>query len=101
MKKAILVLGPPRSGTSVISHVVHELGVDFGSHDRFVDPGVHVFNPIFFELQSLNDLNDEIFGYFSVRYTDFNWMPREGDFDEAVILAFEKKISDFFLKEFF
>jgi len=100
MKKAILVLGPPRSGTSVISHVVHELGVDFGSHDRFVDPGVHVFNPIFFELQSLNDLNDEIFGYFSVRYTDFNWMPREGDFDEAVILAFEKKISDFFLKEF-
>ena len=65
MKKAILVLGAPRSGTSVVSHVIHKLGVDFGNHDRFVDPKVHVFNPIFFELQSLNNLNDEIFAYFS------------------------------------
>ena len=100
MKKAILVLGAPRSGTSVVSHVIHKLGVDFGNHDRFVDPKVHVFNPIFFELQSLNNLNDEIFAYFSKKFTNFDWVPGEGDFGNEVIAKFEKKITEFIDDEF-
>ena len=100
MKKAILVLGAPRSGTSVVSHVIHKLGVDFGNHDRFVDPQVHAFNPIFFELQSLNNLNDEIFAYFSKNFTNFDWVPDEGDFGNAVIAKFEKKIAEFIDEEF-
>ena len=100
MKKAILVLGAPRSGTSVVSHVIHKLGVDFGNHDRFVDPKVHVFNPIFFELQSLNNLNDEIFAYFSKKFTNFDLVPGEGDFGNEVIAKFEKKITEFIDDEF-
>jgi len=100
MKKAILVLGAPRSGTSVVSHVINKLGVNFGSHDRFVDPQVHAFNPIFFELQSLNNLNDEIFAYFAKNFTNFDWVPDEGDFGNAVIAKFEKKITEFVDEEF-
>jgi GT2 family glycosyltransferase len=100
MKKAILVLGPPRSGTSVVSHVIHKLGVDFGNHDRFVDPKVHTYNPIFFELQSLNNLNDEIFAHFSKTFFNFDWVPNESVFDNAVIKKFEKKIIEFIDGEF-
>ncbi len=100
MKKAILVLGAPRSGTSVVSHIIHKLGADFGSHDRFVDSQVHTFNPIFFELQSLNNLNDEIFAYFSKKFINFDWVPNEEDFGNEVIAKFEKKITKFIDDEF-
>jgi len=74
--------------------------VNFGSHDRFVDPQAHPLNPIFFELQSLNDLNDEVFAYFSKKFTKFDWVPRESEFGSEVIAKFEKKISEFIDDEF-
>lgn len=100
MKNAVLVLGPPRSGTSVVSHVLNKLGLDFGSHDRFVDQKVHTHNPIFFELQSLNDLNDELFAHFSKKFTDFDWVPTEADFTNSVISKFESAIEKFINDEF-
>lgn len=100
MKKAILILGPPRSGTSAISHILNKLGVNFGSHDRFVDPVIHPWNPIFFELQSLNNLNDEIFSCFSKTYANFDWLPIEDDFDLPLVEEFEKKIISFIQEEF-
>ena len=100
MKKAILVLGPPRSGTSVISHIIHKLGVNFGKHENFVDPAIHKFNPIFFELQSLNDLNDNVFRHFSKKYTEFDWLPVIANFDELVISKFENEIESFIKYEF-
>ena len=100
MKKVIFVIGPPRSGTSAVSHVIHKLGVDFGSFDRFVDPEIYTHNPVFFELQSLNELNDEIFKYFSKTYSKFDWMPELGDFSHDVIHKFENKIFKFIKEEF-
>lgn len=100
MKTAVLVLGPPRSGTSVVAHVLNELGVDFGDHDRFVDANTFSHNPIFFELQELNKINDEIFGYFSKFYTDFDWVPTISDFTESVLEKFETIIVNFIKTEF-
>ncbi len=94
------MLGAPRSGTSVISHLLNKLGVDFGDYTRFVDPVVHHFNPIFFELQSLNDLNDDIFKYFSKEYAKFNWLPMEKDFKGDVVDEFENKIINLIESEF-
>jgi len=36
MKTAFLVVGAQRSGTSVVSHMLSELGVNFGDRDRFI-----------------------------------------------------------------
>ena len=95
-----MIFGPPRSGTSVVSHLIHKFGVDFGYHDRFVDPQVHIFNPIFFELRSLNELNDEIFLHFSKNYHDFDWLPEESNFCDATIRKFQKNITSFVEDEF-
>ena len=91
-KIAILILGAPRSGTSLISHVISELGFYFGEPERFVDPVTHPWNPIFFELQSLNDLNDEIAQALGANFLDFDWFPLKEDFNDELILGFEKKI---------
>lgn len=57
---ATLVLSPPRSGTSAISHFLSNCGFDFGDPRNFVDTEVHKHNPIFFELEWVNRLNDDI-----------------------------------------
>jgi hypothetical protein len=59
-KVAVLVLAPPRSGTSAISHFLSNCGFDFGDPRHFVDTEVHKHNPIFFELEWVNRLNDEL-----------------------------------------
>jgi len=48
-KKAILIFGPPRSGTSLASSILDKLGVYFGEKKDFVDPTKIKINPIFFE----------------------------------------------------
>lgn len=69
---AVLVLGPPRSGTSAVSHVLSELGVEFGRPERFVDPDRNTHNPIFFELQALNDLNNRVLAAAGLQYELFD-----------------------------
>ena len=100
MKRAILVLGPPRSGTSVCSHVLSKLGVDFGDPDRFVDSKEHKHNPIFFELKTLNEINDRVFEYFSRRYEHFDWLPTESDFSVELVEELEPMVIHFLENEF-
>jgi hypothetical protein len=69
----VFVLGPPRSGTSAVAHVLEGLGVSFGERDRFVDATANSHNPVFFELRSLNDLNAEIIRTgLGFEYADFS-----------------------------
>lgn len=100
MKRAILVLGPPRSGTSVCSHVLSKLGVDFGDTDRFVDSKEHKHNPIFFELKTLNEINDRVFEYFSRKYEHFDWLPTESDFSLELVEELEPIVIQFLENEF-
>lgn len=99
-KTAVLVLGAPRSGTSAISHVLSMLGVDFGKPDRFVDPTLNTHNPIFFELRSLNALNEQVIDWFGHKYSDFSFVPLREDFDAEILQRFlplcEGLISDEF-----
>ena len=88
-KKAILVVGPPRSGTSAVANVISKLGVYFGDPAKFVDPEQQKHNPIFFELSSLNRINDEIFQYFLKNWSDFDWIPDRSDFSESVCSRFQ------------
>ncbi|MHB1271861.1 MAG: sulfotransferase [Rhodanobacter sp.] len=81
----ILVLGAPRSGTSAVSHMLSELGVYFGQPEQFIDPGKFQYNPMFFELASLNALNESIITGFGHRYEDFDFLPSWEDFDEATV----------------
>lgn len=71
-KVAVLVIGAPRSGTSAVSNMLSAFGVYFGMADRFVDPSTHTHNPIFFELDSLNNLNDEFFAELGHSYGQFD-----------------------------
>jgi hypothetical protein len=89
----VFVFGPPRSGTSAIAHVLERLGVSFGDHSRFIDPSIHTHNPIFFELRSLNELNDEIIrGEFGFDYTDFSRPAVPSDYDLEKIRRWHAEI---------
>lgn len=99
-RRAILVVGAPRSGTSIAAQVVSRLGVDFGNPDRFVDPQLNRHNPIFFELESLNQINDAIFGYFFKEWSNFDWLPQKSDFSESVCNLFRNSILQFIAQEF-
>ena len=100
MKRAIIVVGAPRSGTSVVSHVINRLGVSFGDPKRFVDAEQNKHNPMFFELQELNTINDEIFLCFHKKWADFYWQPLVTDFPESVISLFDVRIKSFIESEF-
>lgn len=88
MKRAILVLGAQRSGTSVTSHILAELGVQFGDRDRFIH---FEHNPIFFELKWVNELNNQIVQAIGHQYIDF-FLPLESDFRTAEVQAQTQKI---------
>lgn len=79
-KTAVIVLGAPRSGTSAVSQMLANVGVFFGRPEDFVDPAVETHNPIFFELQSLNDINDQLLEGIEVSYGDFDYLPEGLDF---------------------
>lgn len=99
-KTAVLVLGAPRSGTSAVSNLLSELGVDFGQPERFVDPTVHTHNPAFFELQSLNALNEQIVTWFGYAYASFEFLPLRNDFDAEQVQRFLPLCKRFLESEF-
>lgn len=92
-RNAILVVGPPRSGTSAVCHVLNECGIDFGDPADFVDPAVNLHNPVFFELVELNDLNDRMMERLGWRYSDFNALPLQEDFDSSLADEFEPEVA--------
>ncbi|MCZ2126850.1 MAG: glycosyltransferase [Anaerolineales bacterium] len=99
-RRAILVVGAPRSGTSAAAQVISRLGVNFGNPDRFIDPQLNRHNPIFFELESLNRINDAIFGYFDKEWSDFDWLPKREVFSESVSNLFYSPVLQFIEQEF-
>lgn len=68
-RNAFLVMGAPRSGTSVTSNVLNTLGVNFGNKERFLDATQHKHNPIFFEFQWSNDINNSL-----LKEVNQNWL---------------------------
>ncbi|TDI45238.1 MAG: glycosyltransferase [Acidobacteria bacterium] len=97
---AVLVIGAPRSGTSCVSHVISKLGFSFGDPKRFVDPTEHPWNPVFFELRSLNDLNNQIVDALGYDYLRFDWLPLKRQYKPSLIKAFEAAIQEFLTTEF-
>src|ERR1700722_5891813 len=75
-----VVIGLPRSGTSSICQLLDNLGVYFGDKSKFVDPTKHTHNPIFYELQWVNELNDQIFKHWGCNYFPDEILPIESDF---------------------
>jgi hypothetical protein len=98
-KTCILVTGLPRSGTSSVSHLLDHLGVYFGDSAHFLDTSVHKHNPVFYELQWINDLNDRVIAALGSSYfADF--FPIESDFDSDRMRALETEAVELFRSEF-
>lgn len=99
-KIAFLILGSPRSGTSFLSHVLSKHKIFFGRNDRFIDPQEIPINPIFFELQSVNKLNDEILKYLNFNYSNFNLIPNVKNINKNNLEFIKQKIIDLISDEF-
>ena len=99
-RTAVMVVGPPRSGTSAISGVIEALGFSFGSHERFVDPKIYAYNPIFYELESLNRLNDRIIESFGCIFNDHDCLLAPSDYTDEVFERFFGEIRDLVATEF-
>lgn len=94
-RNTILVVGPPRSGTSAVCHVLNECGIDFGDPAKFVDPAVNAHNPLFFELVELNELNERMIARMGWSYNDFNATPLQDDFTSALADEFDEDVTQF------
>lgn len=88
MKTALIVLGVQRSGTSVTSHVLSQLGVNFGHSNHFIQ---FEHNPIFFELDWVNAINSQIIQQLGYQYTDF-FLPVEQNFETKQFLELEQEL---------
>lgn len=88
MKTAFLILGAQRSGTSVTSHMLSKFGVDFGEPRNFLQAE---HNPIFFELNWVNDSNNKLIKALGYKYTDF-FLPLEEDFAKVNTTEIEKEL---------
>lgn len=77
-----------------------------------MDPGTHPWNPIFFELQSLNDLNDAILrqlgGFYMPatprlpheRRAAVSFLPPAEEFTDALYQSFRPQLEEFIATEF-
>jgi hypothetical protein len=99
-RKVVFVLGPPRSGTSAISHVIERLGVSFGDPRNFVDPAEHPHNPVFFELRSVNGLNERICRRLGATYAEFALLPVVDSYSDAMHREFREEIVALVHEEF-
>lgn len=78
-KKTIIVLGPPRSGTSLTGQILTLLGIDMGKI-RIADPE----NPTgYFEDRDLLSLQDKILTFCGSEYNGFN-LPKYSDLLKGV-----------------
>lgn len=98
-KVARLVLGVPRSGTSAISQMLNDVGVNFGDPAHFLDPQQHPHNPNFFELQWCNDLNSRLIQAMGGIYAA-DFLPSDNDFQLAGVDPFREEIRRSIVEEF-
>jgi hypothetical protein len=99
-KKAILIFGPPRSGTSLASTILEKLGVYFGERKDFVDPTKIKINPIFFELKKINQINNKILKTQKLNYNQFTFIPNFNNFNTIKSKKLTNEIENF-IKNYF
>lgn len=90
---AYLVVGFPRSGTSAISHFLSNCGIDFGDPLHFLDTQVHRHNPIFFELDWVNRVNDRIIEALGSRFKE-TFLPLEEDYLRADLDPLREELTE-------
>jgi len=98
-KTCFLIVGLPRSGTSSIAQFLDHLGVYFGDPAHFLDTTKLTHNPIFYELQWINDFNDRVLGVWDYTYVQ-DVVPAESDFDRPEIKSLRQELRNQFLQEF-
>jgi hypothetical protein len=69
--------------------VLSWVGVNFGSFDQFIQ---FDHNPIFFELNWVNALNNQIVQQLGYQYTDF-FLPLNQDFETEKILELAQELA--------
>ena len=69
MKKIICVLGMHRSGTSMLAHLIKEMGIYFGEWDDLYEPSDYNLDG-HFELRQIVDTHDEILSYYHRSWFD-------------------------------
>ncbi len=98
-KVCFLITGVPRSGTSSVSQMLENLGVYFGDPAHFLDTSVHKHNPVFYELQWVNDFNDRVLGAIGATYFD-DLFPIESDFESDAVRSLDPVLAGQFRGEF-
>lgn len=91
-QKNVIVLGPPRSGTSLLGKILHDSGVNMGD----IRPPDHENPTGYYEDKNLLNIQDRILKYIGCEYNGFN-LPERGKIYEATKL-FEKEINDYIVK---
>jgi hypothetical protein len=99
-KTCFLIVGLPRSGTSSIAQFLDHLGVYFGDPSHFLDTSKLKHNPVFYELQWINNFNDQVIGVWGCTYVDDDVMPVETDFDRPEIESLRLELRKKLLEEF-
>lgn len=99
-KKAILIFGPPRSGTSLAANIFEKLGVYFGDKKDFIDPNEIKINPIFYELKKINQINNKILKVKQFNYDEFTHIPDFNDLNSKKSLKLILEI-DHFMRKYF
>jgi hypothetical protein len=94
-----LITGLPRSGTSSVAQLLENLGVHFGDSSHFLDTQVHKHNPVFYELQWINDFNDRVIAAMGAGYFE-DFFPVERDFDTDAVGSLEPELIEQFRGEF-
>ncbi|MEH2198987.1 glycosyltransferase [Nostoc sp.] len=99
-RTVFIVLGSPRSGTSAISHMINKFGVDFGNPENFLDTKQHSHNPIFFELDWVNEYNNKIIYSIGSKWENGdNINPDYKDFDNNLVLEIKQQLYSLIDKE--
>ncbi|MGD0464763.1 MAG: hypothetical protein ABSB74_19945 [Tepidisphaeraceae bacterium] len=99
-KTCFLIVGLARSGTSSIAQFLENLGVYFGDHAHFLDTKTHPHNPIFYELQWINDFNGQVIRASNRFEFDCDYLPIEEDFHRPGIAELGASLRKQFLEEF-
>ncbi|MGD0464764.1 MAG: hypothetical protein ABSB74_19950 [Tepidisphaeraceae bacterium] len=99
-KTCFLIVGLPRSGTSAVAQFLEHLGVYFGDPSHFLDTKKHIHNPIFYELQWINDFNDRVIRASNRFELDCDFLPIEEDFHRPGIAELGESLRKQLLEEF-
>ncbi|HEX4053052.1 MAG TPA: sulfotransferase [Tepidisphaeraceae bacterium] len=98
-KTFFLIVGLPRSGTSAIAQLLDHLGVYFGDPAHFLDAKKLTHNPIFYELQWVNDFNNRVLKAWNCTYTD-DALPIESDFQHPQMAGLREALRNQLVQEF-